>query len=290
MYALTTTIDTLYDLVLRVSVRAVEWVADLFFPPLSTPNATAPEAEGAAEAPVNATGGNFSSVGEVIRRAAAAPLVEKNTVMYANTTRVPIYRNPTIEFDAEIGTIPYGEMVIVLEPRGRFYRVAWSTVEGWVRKDDIADRATYVHPTFIVGEENLVDNPNTAHVRAILGDPFGLGRSEFSLQAGEYVLYRLWKRGKRIVWPDVRPRVPGAWHTILRGAENVHIGVLPKVGAIMECVLENDTGHLAYVEAVFPDGTITISEANYPDAGTYGERELIEDEWKSLKPVFIEVN
>jgi hypothetical protein len=210
--------------------------------------------------------------------------------MYAGNIQVPVYKNPTIEFDTKIGDIPYGEMVMMLEPRGRFSRVVWNEVEGWVLREDLVDRAARVYPEFMIGQENSVDHPNTVHVRAILGDVFGIGRSEFSLQAGEYVLYRLWKKGIRIVWPQTEsPRVPGLWHKILKGVSGIHIGVTPKVGSIMEYMFNDDIGHLAYVEAVFPDNTITISEVNYPDAGIYNEREITKEEWRELKPVFISV-
>lgn len=213
----------------------------------------------------------------------------RNTIMYAGNVSVPVYKNPTMEFDAQIGVIPYGEMVMMLEPQGRFLKVIWNTLEGWVLKDDLVDRAIRVYPEFTVGKENGVDDSNTVHVRAIIKDEFGVSRSEFSLQAGEYVLYRLWKKGIRIEWPKTRPRVPGLWHTILKGVPRVHVGVTPKVGSVMEYMLNNDVGHLAYVEAVFPDNTITISEANFPDSGMYNERELTTEEWKELKPVFITV-
>lgn len=214
----------------------------------------------------------------------------KNTIMYADSIHVPVYKNPTIEFDAQIGEIPYGEMIIVLEPKGRFYRIVWNTLEGWVLRDDIADRAIRVFPEFTIGEENSVDHPNTAHVRAIIDDAFGLGRSEFPLQAGEYILYRLWKKRIQIVWSSVRPRVPGAWHKILKGTPNVRIGVTPKIGAVMEYMMTSEMGHLAFVEAIFPDDTITISEANFPDLGIYNERVLTKEEWKELHPVFLTIS
>ncbi len=215
---------------------------------------------------------------------------QKNTVMYAQSVRVFVYKNPTIEFDAHIGEIPYGEMVIVLEPRGRFYRIMWNTIEGWVLRDDIADRAVRVYPAFTIGEENSVDHPNTAQVRTILDDVFGIGCSEFPLQAGEYVLYRLWRKGIHLVWPETRPRIPGLWHKILKGSEQVHIGVTPKVGTVMEYMISPEIGHLALVDAVFPDDTIIISEANFPDSGIYNERVLTKEEWKDYKPLFLAIS
>ncbi len=233
---------------------------------------------------------SFKTVSEILHAEAPVVSIQKNTLMYAHTPRVPIYKNPTVEFDMQIGEIPYGEMVIVLEPRGRFYRIMWQTIEGWVFREDIADRAARVYPEFIVGEENSVDAPNTMQVRAVIGDPFGVSRSEFPLQAGEYVVYRLWKKGIKIQWPNIRPRVPGTWHKILKGGDRIHIGVTPKIGTVMEYVYDADIGHVAYVEAVFPDDTVIVSEANFPDAGIYSEREFSKEEWKALKPIFISIS
>ena len=60
------------------------------------------------------------------------------------------------------------------------------------------------------------------------------------------------------------------------------------VGSVMEFVLP-EKAHLAYVENVFPDGTIQISEADWPDRGIYNERVLVEDEWHALNPTFITI-
>lgn len=217
-------------------------------------------------------------------------ILARGVVMYAGTARVPVYRNPAEEFDAQVGTIPFGAMVITGESEGRFTRVVWKEISGWALRDDLADRAADIYPQFTPGEENLIDDVNTCRVRAMIGDEFGLGRSEFPLQAGEYVLYRLKKRGLSIPWPPVRPRMPGRWSEILKGVEGIHIGIVPKVGAIMEYRMPGtEIGHVTYVEAVFPDGTISVTEVNNPDSGIYAERNITEQEWKELRPVFIEV-
>lgn len=290
MAAVVSVIDTLFDRVVDVSVRVVS----LALPRHRTRVTTEPayetpseeEAELADDGPHT-----FRSIEEILHTERREPAVAaKNTIMYARSIAVPVFRNPTVEFDSELGVIPYGEMVMMLEPRGRFYRVVWNALEGWVLKDDLADRAAYVYPDFTIGEENSVDSPNTAHVRAIIGDTFNASRAELPLQAGEYVLYKLWKRGKRIDWPLRREaRVPGLWHKLLRGVPRIHIGVTPKVGDIMEYVMEGEVGHLAYVEAVFPDDTITVSEANFPDSGIYNERVLTREEWRELRPTFVSV-
>lgn len=296
MQMLTTTLDSVYFGIVEGTVSCIHSIQNIFSPREEQGVVVQNEEEYAPAFPhIPDIHENqeltFKTVGEIFHAEVGAHAsIQKNTIMYANTPSVPIYKNPTVEFDMQIGEIPYGEMVIVLEPKGRFYRIMWQTTEGWVFRDDIADRAVRVYPEFVVGGENSIDSSNTVQVRAILGDPFGIGRSEFPLQAGEYVLYKLWKKGIKIPWPSVRPRVPGLWHKILKGSPRVHVGVTPKVHAIMEYVYDAEIGHVAFVEAVFPDDTVIISEANFPDSGIYNERELSKEEWKELKPVFITVS
>ena len=214
---------------------------------------------------------------------------EKNTVMYTGSENVPVYRQPTVEFDGIIARIPYGAMVMVLEGRGRWSEIVFGNITGFVLRDELMDRAAHVYPDFTIGEENVSDDPNTLKIRAAIEDEFGGGAADVPLQSAEYVLYRLYRKGKRIVWPEVRPRIAGAWHEILRGVPDIHMGIQPKDGAIMEYTQKDGEGHMAYVEAVFPDETISLSEANYPEAGIYNERVLTKEEWRELHPVFIEV-
>lgn len=241
----------------------------------------------------------FKTIDEVLRskldskkEAVGAPpaqAVVKNMIMYTARQNVPMYTNPTIEFDTKIAAIPYGEMVMMIEVKGRFHKVVWNDIAGWVLKEDVVDRAAHIQPSFVIGEENQSDDKNTVYIRTMLNDIFGVEGADFPLQAGEYVLYKLWERNHHIEWPETRPRTPGMWHKILRGVPMIHIGVTPKVGAIMEYVHDDAFGHLVHVDAVFPDDTVAVSEANFPDSGKYNERTLTKDEWKELRPVFIQV-
>jgi hypothetical protein len=197
--------------------------------------------------------------------------------------------NPTKEFDTVTHELPYGTMTMVLEEKGRFARVSVDGMEGWALRDDLLDRAAFVYPEFIVGGENNADDPNTLRLRAVIGDVFHGGEAEFPLQAGEYVYYKLVRKGLKIEWPQVYPRTPGRWHVILKRVPSASIGVIPKVGSIMEYTQANEIGHLAYVEAVFPDESVVLSEANYPDRGMYNERTLTKEEWTAQNPVFIQV-
>lgn len=235
----------------------------------------------------------FKQVGEVFEQQKEQPEPEytgKNTLMYVGSSEVHVYKNPTLEFDTVVGILTYGSMIMVFEQRGRWARVSCNGLAGWVLREDLADRAAYVYPEFVIGEPNHTDDPNTHRVRAMIGDMFGGAAADLPLQAGEYVAYRLLKKGIHITWPEVRPRVPGLWHKILKGVLGVHVSVAPKTGYIMEYMYTEEMGHLAYVEAVFPDETIALSEANYPGDGIYNERTLTRDEWKELRPVFIQIS
>ncbi len=232
----------------------------------------------------------FRSLSTVIeaRKEVAADL--SRTVAYVGSARAPLFATPTKEFDTVITMLPYGSMVMVLEEKGRFSKVSDNGIIGWVLRDDLADRAAHVYPEFIVGDANHAGDPNTERLRAVIEDAFHGGEAEMSLQAGEYVLYRLMREGQRINWPPTRPRTPGRWHQILKGAPGVYIGITPKGGSIMEHTLGNDVGHLAYVEAVFPDERITVSEVNNPADGIYNERTMSKEEWQAQNPVFISVS
>jgi hypothetical protein len=80
----------------------------------------------------------FKTVQEILRTDDRAITdTVKNMVMYAGNASVPLYKNPTIEFDTQIAKIPYGEMVMMTEVKGRFCKVAWREAEGWVLRDDL---------------------------------------------------------------------------------------------------------------------------------------------------------
>jgi hypothetical protein len=207
---------------------------------------------------------------------------------YVHTIKAPLFARPTTDFDSIVCAVSYGSPVTVHEARGRFLKVTVGSHEGWMLKDDVIDSREDIHPQFTTGNEYSVDDPTTVRVRACIDDEFGGGKIEYPLQAGEYVLYRLIQRGVMIQWPDIRPRTPGRWHEILKGVPGIHMTVIPKTGSIMEYEIEQNVGHVAYVESVSPDGTIHITETNYPDSGIYSERILDREEWLNMHPIFIE--
>jgi hypothetical protein len=283
-------IDSTYELVMNVSLRMVRGCVSVY--EVLTSTADSEMSVRALPSPQN----NAHNAPPTKRApaflapvSAPATSLTKHSVMYAALPETLLYSNPTVTFDAYIARIPYGALVLMLDVQGRFCKVAWGNTEGWILKDNLADRSSRVYPEFVVGHENGPDHPNTLRVRACIDDEFGLGHSDFWLQAGEYIVYRLLRQSISIAWPPPRPRVPGSWHQLLRGLPGITMRVIPTAGSILEYADESEIGHLAYVEAVFPDGTIAISEANYPDRGIYNERALSKSEWQSLKPIFISV-
>lgn len=281
-------IDRIFDAIVRMSVHGVRACAATLETQTSEALVDESVLEKQEESELPHT---FKTIHDILKAETHADAtVSVQSTFYASGISVPVYENPTIEFDTQIGAVSYGEALMVHEARGRFFHITWKALSGWVLRDDCVDRASRVYPDFRVGQEHSVDHPNTAQVRALIGDAFGASRSEYALQAGEYVTYKLWRRGISILWPHVRPRVPGLWHRILKGVPNVHMGVIPKVGSVLEYTMPNEVGHVAYVEAVFPDDAISISEVNFPDSGIYNERTLTKEEWKAIQPIFIQIN
>ena len=215
---------------------------------------------------------------------------QKNTVMYVASTETPLRSEPTILRDTVIGSVPYGSMVMVLEVKNGWSRVLKGRYEGWVETRDLADKAAHILPQFVIGERNEAEDPNTVRLRAIIHDEFSGGGAGLPLQSHEYVLYKLTRKDLSISWPLIRPRKPGTWCDILKDTEGVTISAAPDSGSIIEFLTKENIGHLAYVEAVFPDGSIQISEANWPDDGIYNERVLVKNEWQELLPQFIKVS
>jgi hypothetical protein len=216
----------------------------------------------------------------------------KNTVMYTASYAAPLKNAPSHKEDATITVLPYGSMVMIIKVEGVWAYVISGTHAGWVYAADLEDRAAHVYPSFDIGEENRDDDPSTIRLRALIQDEFGAGELGLPLQAEEYALYRLYRRNVRPVWPQIRPRSPGSWSRILEGQEGVRIDSRPKGGAVMEFTLaahegSDPIGHLAYIEAVFPDDSLQVTEANWPDQGIYNERVLVKEEWEALKPSFL---
>ena len=230
-----------------------------------------------------------------------AALPRKNTIVYCVRqtllSAVPNEAAGEGAEDEENNTaliIPYGTLLMALEVTNGWTRIAMGERTGYVPTNAVAERAGEVFPDFAVVGANGPTNVNTLRLRRVIGDEFGAGSAGEPLGAHEYVYYKLLRRGARIVWPEARPRIAGAWARILRGSEGMAVGDEPTAGTVMEFALlqenVNTKAHLAYVEKVLPDQSIEISEADWPESGIYNERTLSALEWRALAPVFISIS
>jgi len=210
-------------------------------------------------------------------------------VGYAYSPDTYLYALPTRSFDGVIRHIAYGDSFQLLGTQGKWCNVDHDGVRGWVHRDDITENSIELKPQFVIGEFYDAVHPSTLTLRTFIDDAFHAAPLDLPLQNVDYVSFILKERGRNISWPPVRPRIAGTWKRILKGIPGVHMGVRAKTGAIMEYVLENNTGQVAFVDSVYPDEGITISEVGYTTEGVYSERTLSKEEWKELRPIFIQV-
>lgn len=207
---------------------------------------------------------------------------------FVGSSTAMLYIHPSVTFDGAVCNVPYGSEVLVNKFENRFASVSFGQQTGWMLKDALYTEQTAVFPQFLVGATYESDHQSTKKLRAYIGDSFSGAASHAPLSSVEYVTYRLARLRKEIPWGSVRPRIAGNWQRLLKGERGVHIGIVPKTGAVMEYHLE-DVGHLAYVDAVAPDGTVRVSMIADDDASRYLEVELSEESWKELRPVFIQL-
>lgn len=208
---------------------------------------------------------------------------------FVGIENVYLYTDPVISFDTACMTLPYGSKIRLLKFGGRWAQVRFAATEGWVLKDVLKDNATDVFPQFITGVYYDASNTETVKLRLCISDEFGCAASDVPLTSAEYVVYALQKHKRYISWSNERPRIAGTWQRKLRGRSGIHIGVSPKTETIMEYIID-DIGYVAYVEAVFPDGSIKLSSIGLYAEGQYDEEVMTKEQWRELRPVFIEVS
>lgn len=200
-----------------------------------------------------------------------------------------LYALPTRTFDGVVMRLPYGASFRVINAQGKWLQVDHHNTVGWVYEDDVTRTKQKITPRFTYETYYDANHETTVLLRASIDDQFHAAQLDLPLQDIEYVVYKLTERGQAIAWPLVRPRIAGTWQRILKGVQGIHLGVHPKKGAIMEYINAENTGHVAFVESVYPDGSITISEVGFPEEGVFHERTLTKEEWVELRPIFIEV-
>jgi surface antigen len=179
---------------------------------------------------------------------------------------------------------------------GPWIRVKIGSEVGWVHGDYVSEEKIRSTDFFTVGTPHLHGDARTKEIRTAITDMYGGEKNGWELQCTEYVTYRVkMKLGIDITWPVTSGRHGGRWGAIFSQYKTYHVSTTPKVDCAMSFTTGistiasvNDIGHVAFVEAVHHDGSITISEANWPRNGIYNERVLSKVAWKdTYKAQFI---
>ena len=207
---------------------------------------------------------------------------------FVGIQNVYLHADPVIAFDSAGMHIPYGSKVQLLKFGGRWAHIRFDGAEGWILKDVLKMSVAEVFPQFLVGSFYDAHNEETKKLRLCIDDAFGCATAEVILTGAEYVVYMLQKHKRYIAWSLERPRIPGTWQRKLRGNEGIHIGIHPKTQSVMEYSID-DIGYVAFVEAVFPDDSIKITGVGLSAEGYYSEEVMSKEQWRELRPVFIEV-
>jgi len=190
---------------------------------------------------------------------------------------------------------------------GPWLKVRVGRKEGWVHGGYVTEAEPIIKKqvkskreiAFIKGVPNLKNDIVTITVRKAINDLFNLGKSkeDYPLNCTEYVQYRVKEKlGLDIEWPVKWGRDRGKWAAIFKKYNKYRVLTQPKVNCAM-CFTSgiskkpkiNAIGHVAFIEKVYPNGTISISEVNMPNSGIYNERPIPKKKWqKQYKAQFVE--
>jgi len=207
---------------------------------------------------------------------------------------------PEIKTDNILEVLNYGQEVTKIEERDKWLRVQYNLgKEGWISslyltekkpidRSQVAPKEDFqdAFPKFKIGVANLANDNNTINLRKIINDEFGGSRNGWDLQCTEYTQFRVQQMGIAIKWPVDRPRHGGLWAGIFEKCGFYEVLNTPKAGCAM-CFTTgfrtpemNTIGHVAFVEQVFNDESVKITEANWPPPGKYNERRVSKAEWQ----------
>jgi hypothetical protein len=211
------------------------------------------------------------------------------SLYFVGVEKAHLHTDPVVAFDVVMGSLSYGDQVRMLKIGGRWAYIKADEKEGWIFKDALREQAKDVFPLFEDGKVYDAMSEETKKLRLCIHDMFWGDKSSLLLTDAEYVTYKLQRKQRMLPWTEERPRTPGTWQKKLRGCFGVHIGIRPKTDSVMEYIIE-DIGYVAYVEAVFPDDSIKLSAVGLLEEGVFSETILAKEQWKELRPVFIETN
>ncbi len=207
--------------------------------------------------------------------------------VYVAVPNAACYLKPRQDFDTRIVVFDYGQALTFIRFAGEFSEVQSESVRGWVSTSVLVDDKKLVLPNFRPAYRYDAYNEHTERLRLCLKDEMQGGELGLPLQSAEFVLYKLWELKVTIQWGLNRPRLSGAWQTLLRGMRGVQMGIVPRTGAVLECGGSGERAFLGYVEAVHPDSSIVVQSVGRVEDGEFRVEHLSHDEWKEWRPIFI---
>lgn len=213
--------------------------------------------------------------------------LQSGTLHFIGVPEVAMHTDPVMAFDVIRTYLPYGASVRLLKLGGRWAYVRYKDEEGWILKDILREQARDVLPLFEDATVYDAGDPETKKLRLFIQDDFCGGRASLPLTDAEYVTFKLRQKNLSLPFGNERPRTPGTWQRLLRGKTGVHSGIIPRTGSVMEYLVD-DIGYVAYVEAVFPDESIKISSVGLFKEGEYQLQTLSKEQYRELRPIFIE--
>lgn len=208
---------------------------------------------------------------------------------------------PEIVKDNILDVLKYGQEISVVEKQDKWFKIRYNNnKEGWAscmhliehkpvsrfqitKKEEFQD--TFLK--FKIGVTNLAVDDNTIKLRKLINYEFGLDFNRDELQCTEYVQYKFQQMGINIQWPVRTNRNGGNWANIFESYGLYKVLNKPKPGHAIcfttgfRTAQMNKYGHVAFVEQVFDDGSIRVSEANWPRPGKYNERMVSKIEWQN---------
>lgn len=174
-----------------------------------------------------------------------------------------------------IGSLSYGEEVQPLAFENGWYKIKYQGSDSWISAEythDIIEKPIDGNINLQIGIPNDSKSQNTILIRKIINDEFGGEKNNWDLQCVEYVQYKIKNLGCNIDWPVKSGRNGGKWAEIFAAQGKYSVTDEPFTSCAMSFTRLPGYGHISFIEDVLLDGSVKISEANWPGNGKYNER------------------
>ena len=205
------------------------------------------------------------------------PLKNYPNKVFITTKALNVRSTPNVASNNILSQLIYGEEIEPIALENGWYKINYQNSIGWISAEfthNADEKPADGVINFVIGAPNDPKSQNATIIRQTISDEFGGGKNSWDLQCVEYVHYKIKNLGCNIEWPVKSGRDGGKWAAIFSTQGKYSVSENPTVGCAMSFTALPGYGHVAFVEDVLTDGTIKISEANWPGNGKYNERIL----------------